>query len=199
MKKLALYQFGAVLVMGSCLISQTAYAVKFDIKKGFIYEEQEIQQQKQEEIEKKLSKPVVKVLRLFNQDNKISDPALTTEVASNDVQFMTIKDKTLHTEIDHEAAAREVANLNGNLDWNSIEKNLLELESQFGIRSMPVVQFTKIENLDKKSFAHRVEYLEHKLGIRPENNQIAALPQRLVVIKQKLNVETETLGLDLNI
>jgi hypothetical protein len=196
MKKLALYHIGAVLI----LISQTALAVTFDIKKGFVYDAEEIQQQKQVELEKKLSKPFVKVLRLFNEDNKISDPLLSLDPdLGKEIQFLTINDRTANKDLAHQEAAREVASLNGNLDWSSIEKNLLELESQFGIRSMPVVQFSKIENLDTKSFAHRVEYLENKLGIQPENKQIAALPQRLIVIKQKLNVETETLGLDLNL
>lgn len=196
MKRITLYHIGTALL----LMSQTAYAVKFDIKKGFVYEEKEIEEQKTKAIEEKLSKPMVKVVRLFNEDNKISDPVLKDQNQQpQEIQFAVIKDKTKDAEVQHENAAREVASLNGNMDWLAIEKNLLEAESQFGIRSMPVVQFTSIDKLDKNSFAHRVEFLETKLGIEAESKQISAIPQRLLKIKQKLNVETEVLGLDLNI
>lgn len=196
MKRITLYHIGTALL----LMSQTAYAVKFDIKKGFVYEEKEIEEQKVKAIEEKLSKPMVKVVRLFNADNKISDPVLKDQNQQpQEIQFAVIKDKTKDAEVQHENAAREVASLNGNMDWLAIEKNLLEAESQFGIRSMPVVQFTSIDKLDKNSFAHRVEFLETKLGIEAESKQISAIPQRLLKIKQKLNVETEVLGLDLNI
>ncbi len=197
MKKLALYHIGALIL----LMSNSALAVKFDIKKGFVYEEKELEAQKQAEIEKKISQPFVRVLRLFNEDNKISDPVLQVEGSgSEDIQFLTIDDSTSSAnEPGQIPEQREIASLSStNLNWFVIEKSLLELESQFGIRSMPVVQFTKKENLDKRSFAHRVEFLETKLGIQPDSTKIAAIPQRLVTIKQKLNVETETLGLDIN-
>lgn len=197
MKKLALYHIGALLVLISF---QPAYAVKFDIKKGFVYEEKEIEAQKQAEIEKKLSQPFVKVLRLFNEDNKISDPILESgEEASEEIQFLTINDSTINNNIDQSEPIREVATLGGAMDWLVIEKDLLELESQFGIRSMPVVEFTQPENLDKKSFSQRVAFLESKLGIEPENLQTSAIPERLITIKQKLNVETETMGLDIDL
>ncbi len=196
MKRLALYQIVTMLL----LLSSTARAVKFDIKKGFVYEEKEIEAQKTKIIEDKLSKPMVKVVRLFNKDNKISDPSLQNlDPQPQEIEFAVIMDKTKDINTNHENAAREIASLNGSMDWIGIEKNLLEVESQFGIRSMPVVQFTSPDKLDKNSFAHRVEFLEIKLGIDAENKQITSIPQRLTTIKQKLNVETEVMGLDLNI
>lgn len=197
MKKIALYHFGTVLLL---LTSNTAHAVKFDIKKGFIYEEQELEKIKQEKEEEKLSKSYVKVLRLFNEDNKISDPLLANQPETPvEVTFLTINDSATHAPTDHEEAARQVASLNGALDWPLIEKNLIELESQFGIRSMPVVEFAKDEAFDKNAFKHRVEFLENKLGIEPESQTISAIPMRLTAIRQKLNIETETLGLDVDV
>ncbi len=201
MCKLAIYHLGAVLVL---LFTQTAHAVKFDIKKGFVYEEQEVEAQKQAEIEKKLSQPYVKVLRLFNEDNKISDPILEAEdQQAEEIQFLTLDDKTIDKPIDQPEGVREIATLSGavggSMDWLLIEKNLLELEAQFGIRSMPVVEFTKPENLDKNAFAERVAYLEDKLGLEPENLQITSIPERLITIKQKLSVETETVSMDIDL
>lgn len=197
MKNLVLYHIGALLII---FTAETALAVKFDIKKGFVYEESEIEAQKQAAIEKKLSQPYVKVLRLFNEDNRISDPVLASNTEpTEEVQFLTLNDKTNLKSIDQAEEVREVASLNGSMDWLVIEKELLELESQFGIRSMPVVQFASPESLDKKSFAHRVAFLEGKLGIQPDNAQISAIPQRLTTIKQKLNVETETMGLEVDL
>lgn len=198
MKKLMFYRIGTVLLL---LTTSKAYAVKFDIKQGFVYEEQEIEQIKQKEQEEKLSKAYVKVLRLFNDDNKMTDPLLASNTQPADVKFLTINDSATHGEVDHGEVAREVAtaSANGGLDWTSIEKNLLELESQFGIRSMPVVQFSKIETLDKNAFKHRVEFLENKLGIKPESTSVSTIPIRLAAIKQKLNVETETIGFDVDL
>jgi hypothetical protein len=195
MKRLVFYHF--VTLFLSSLMSNLAYGVKFDIKKGFVYEEKEIEEQKVKAEEEKLSKPMVKVVRLFNEDNKITDPVLqeATNEPAQEIQFVTMQDETLKPDTNHEEAARQIANLNGTMDWVVIEKNLLEVESKFGIRSMPVVQFSNIEKLDKNAFSQRVEFLEFKLGIEPESKQISAIPVRLIKIQQQLNSQTESVDL----
>lgn len=200
MKTFTLYILGTV----SFLIAYPAHAVKFDIKKGFIYEEEEIQAQEIQKEEEKLSKPLIKVVRLFNDSHRIQDPTINSVSSelNSKVKFLKIKDKDQGSEpspsIQRGLASQETG---FGLDWVKLEKDLMNVESQFGIQSMPIVKFASPSKLNTQAFTERVAYLENKLSLPKVEKEtpIFTLLKRIAVIQEKLGVqESQTIDFDLN-
>lgn len=154
---------------------------EFDPTKGFVYESEESKKKKLDP-----NRTFVKVLRLFNENNKIDDPALNEETQDAEVNLITFKDKVYSENID--TAKRDIASVNAiGFSWFEVEKELIEAESKIGIRSMPVVKFNELVKIDIKSFLHRVDFLESKLNIKADGKKDAfSIPQRLAAIKKSL-------------
>lgn len=150
------------LVIAVILIfSSHAFAQSYKAGQGFQY-----QAPKAEQEDSKSKTPQVKIIRFYNQDSKVSDPLSETveETEADQVQFLRVTDKTLKEE--KERAPSSISEIDIT-DYNVLEDVIRSLESEMGIRSMPVVKFHK-ENVNVDGLIHRLKYMEHRLGILKE-------------------------------
>lgn len=176
MKKLAF--------ISTFLFSTSIFAQQYKTGQGFQYKNDA--KEKKEEAEKN---PQVRVLRFYNQNSKVSDPLSERQGEKSDtdegsgVQFFKVTDATL-TNPNRDIAA--IKNLDIT-DYAVLEDVIRDLEKQMGVKSMPVVKFSKQDEVNLDNFVHRIQYLEFRLGILKESQeQNLVLGDRIQNIKDKM-------------
>lgn len=169
-----------LLIFVILILTTNAWAQSYKKGQGFQY-----QNLKKEQEQNQNKGPQVKVLRFYNPESKVTDPFSETVEASEEeqVDFFKVTDSTLKQDKSREISSISEVSIT---DYEVLEDVIRNLESEMGIRSMPVVKFHK-DNVNVDGLIQRLRYMEHQLGILKEvEEKNLVITDRIQNLKEKI-------------